>query len=78
MDDGETGAGDKLLWLLEQRKEQNTIVMVTRWYGGIHLGNDRKIFRSSAHIELFRFKHIVNLAKEALDKLGCVEKPGKK
>ncbi|KAH3767026.1 UPF0029 family protein [Pelomyxa schiedti] len=55
-DDGETGASNKLIWLLDQRKETDIVVMVTRWYGGIHLGPAR-------------FKHIVSVAAEAMDKL---------
>jgi putative IMPACT (imprinted ancient) family translation regulator len=50
-DDGETGAGDKLLYLLERMEVTNTLVVVTRWYGGIQLGPDR-------------FKHITGVAKQ--------------
>lgn len=57
-DDGETGAGDKLLDLLELMKVENVMVVVSRQFGGILLGNDR-------------FKHIVNTAKELLlEKIG--------
>ncbi|VDN59181.1 unnamed protein product [Dracunculus medinensis] len=52
-DDGETGAGAKLLNLLDMMKARNVIVIVTRWYGGIHLGPDR-------------FRHICNVAREIL------------
>lgn len=51
--DGETGAGPKLLRLLHMMKVVNIIVIVTRWYGGIHLGPDR-------------FRHITNLAREVI------------
>jgi len=50
-DDGETGAGDKLLYMLQMLNAVNIIVIVTRWYGGINLGNDR-------------FKYIVNLGQQ--------------
>lgn len=53
-DDGEHGAGDKLLFLLDQRGECETMVCVSRWWGGILLGPDR-------------FKHINTRAAEALD-----------
>lgn len=53
-DDGEHGAGDKLLFLLDQRGECETMVCVSRWFGGILLGPDR-------------FKHINTRAAEALD-----------
>uniref|UniRef100_A0A0M3I7I1 RWD domain-containing protein n=1 Tax=Ascaris lumbricoides TaxID=6252 RepID=A0A0M3I7I1_ASCLU len=56
-DDGEIGAGAKLLHLLELMKAKNVIVIVTRWYGGIHLGPDR-------------FRHICNIAREILVQNG--------
>lgn len=40
-DDGETAAGGRLLHLLELMNSWNVMVVVTRWYGGIHLGPDR-------------------------------------
>ncbi len=40
-DDGETGAGMVMLRILEKRDVVDTIVVVTRWYGGVKLGNDR-------------------------------------
>ncbi|KAM3728570.1 Protein IMPACT [Dirofilaria immitis] len=52
-DDGEIGAGAKLLNLLELMKAKNVMVIITRWYGGIHLGPDR-------------FRHICNLARQIL------------
>ena len=39
--------------LLEMRKEEGVLVLVTRWYGGTHLGPKR-------------FAHIVNVARELL------------
>lgn len=53
-DDGETGAGDKMLYVLTVCREVETLVVVTRWYGGIHLGNDR-------------FRHIVALTRDILE-----------
>ena len=52
-DDGEGGAGDRLLQLLGNLRIYNVVVVVTRWYGGIQLGPDR-------------FKHISNCAKDIL------------
>ena len=40
-DDGEAGAGAVILKMLEREGLQNHIVVVTRWYGGVHLGGDR-------------------------------------
>ena len=37
-DDGEFGAGHRLLELLQKQNIVNTMVCVTRWYGGKHLG----------------------------------------
>ena len=52
-DDGETGAGDKLLWLLDRLNVLNVVVIVSRWFGGIQLG-------------AARFKHINDVAKQLL------------
>lgn len=52
-DDGEGGAGDALLHLLEVLKIRNAVVVVARWYGGIKLGGDR-------------FKRICEVAKMSL------------
>lgn len=40
-DDGERGAGQKLASLLALLKVSNVLVVVTRWFGGILLSNDR-------------------------------------
>jgi len=53
-EDGEHGAGTKMIFLLRVMKVLDVVVMVTRWYGGIHLGPDR-------------FKHIKNLARDILE-----------
>jgi putative IMPACT (imprinted ancient) family translation regulator len=52
-DDGEDGAGSKLGYLLEMRQDDGVLVVVSRWYGGVHLGPKR-------------FAHIVNVARELL------------
>ena len=57
-DDGESGAGMIILRMLERENIQNHIIVVTRWYGGKHLGGDR-------------FRHVqtaVNRYLEALEK----------
>lgn len=59
-DDGETAAGSRLLHLLNILNVDNTIVIVSRWYGGIHLGPDR-------------FKHINNVARRALSDHGFLK-----
>ena len=40
-DDGESGAGMVILRMLERQGVKNHIIVVTRWYGGKHLGGDR-------------------------------------
>lgn len=40
-DDGETAAGGRLLHLLQVMDVWDVVVVVSRWYGGIHLGADR-------------------------------------
>lgn len=40
-DDGESGAGQIILRILEREELRNHIIVVTRWYGGKHLGGDR-------------------------------------
>ncbi|XP_066255916.1 protein IMPACT-B-like [Euwallacea similis] len=56
-DDGENHAGGRLLHLLEILDAKNVAVVVTRWFGGIHLGPDR-------------FKHISNAARQTLVESG--------
>ena len=52
-DDGEDGAGSRMALLLHQRHEDGVIVVVSRWFGGIHLGPKR-------------FAHIVNVTRDLL------------
>lgn len=40
-DDGESGAGVLMLQMLERAAITDHVVIVTRWYGGKHLGGDR-------------------------------------
>jgi len=60
VDDGETHAGARMLHLLEIVDARNVLVVVTRWYGGVHLGPDR-------------FKHINNCTRLLLDQHGYVK-----
>ncbi|GFZ49174.1 Protein IMPACT homolog [Saitozyma sp. JCM 24511] len=59
-DDGETAAGSRLAHLLEILEVENVLVVVTRWFGGIHLGPDR-------------FKHINQAGRDALEVGGFLE-----
>lgn len=40
-DDGESGAGMIILRMLEREQLFDHVIVVTRWYGGVHLGGDR-------------------------------------
>lgn len=40
-DDGEAGAGMVILRMLERENLSDHLVVVTRWFGGVHLGGDR-------------------------------------
>lgn len=60
-DDGETYAGNRLLHLLDILGVTNVCIIVTRWYGGIHLGPDR-------------FKHINKVARNLLERHGYIKK----
>jgi len=40
-DDGEAGAGAVILRMLERAGLRGHVIIVTRWYGGKHLGGDR-------------------------------------
>ena len=59
-DDGETAAGSRLLHLLKSARVVGVLVVVSRWYGGIHLGPDR-------------FRHISNAARDLLEQNGYIQ-----
>ena len=40
-DDGEAGAGMVILRMLDRAALRDHVVIVTRWFGGTHLGGDR-------------------------------------
>ena len=50
-EDGEHGAGAKMSFLLDAMDARDVVVVVSRWYGGVHLGP-------------LRFKVIANMARE--------------
>ncbi|KAI5955534.1 GSL2 [Candida theae] len=59
-DDGETAAGGRVLHLLQMMDVWNVVVVVSRYFGGVHLGPDR-------------FKHINAVARDAVTKAGFLE-----
>ncbi|XP_050680550.1 protein IMPACT-B-like [Leptidea sinapis] len=60
-DDGETHAGGRMLHLLQILEQKNTLVVVSRWYGGIQLGPDR-------------FRHINNATRQVIEEAGLLNK----
>lgn len=60
-DDGEKGSGSKLASLLDMCNVDNVLVVVSRWFGGIHLGPAR-------------FKWIAWVAREGLVQGGYLER----
>ncbi|CCD26614.1 Yih1p NDAI_0I00450 [Naumovozyma dairenensis CBS 421] len=56
-DDGETAAGSRMLHLITIMDVWNVIVVVARWFGGVHIGPSR-------------FKHINSTAREAVIRAG--------
>ena len=59
-DDGESGAGMVIARMLEREGLQEHIVVVTRWYGGKHLGGDR-------------FRHVQDAVRYYLDNRSRVD-----
>lgn len=55
-DDGESGAGMVIVRMLERAGVQGHLIVVTRWYGGKHLGGDR-------------FRHVGTATQAYLDQL---------
>jgi len=53
-DDGESGAGIVILRMLERADRQNELIIVSRWYGGKHLGGDR-------------FRHVQDATRDYLE-----------
>lgn len=56
-DDGESGAGALILQMLERAELRDHVVIVTRWYGGKHLGGDR-------------FRHVIDAVRHYLRETG--------
>ncbi|UXU74702.1 MULTISPECIES: YigZ family protein [unclassified Paracoccus (in: a-proteobacteria)] len=55
-DDGEAGAAQIILQMLQRADLHDHVVIVTRWYGGKHLGGDR-------------FRHVVDAVRHYLARL---------
>lgn len=61
-DDGEGGAGIKVMHLLQDSNVRNVVVIVSRWYGGIMLGPAR-------------FMYITDAARGTLEQGGYLQQP---
>lgn len=61
-DDGEGGAGIKIMHLLQDSNVRNVVVIVSRWYGGILLGPAR-------------FMYITDAARGVLEQGGYLQQP---
>lgn len=55
-DDGEAGAGMVILRMLEREELSDHLIVVTRWFGGTHLGGDR-------------FRHVQTCVRYYLDQI---------
>lgn len=55
-DDGETGAGMVILRVMQKERISNTVICVTRWFGGVKLMGDR-------------FKHVQDATKYAIEQM---------
>jgi len=55
-DDGEGGAGMIILQMMAREGLEDAIIVVTRWYGGTHLGGDR-------------FRHVKTSVQHLFDRL---------
>ncbi|CCG82479.1 Protein IMPACT homolog [Taphrina deformans PYCC 5710] len=59
-DDGESAASGRLAFLLDVTKSEDVLVLVSRWFGGVLLGD-------------IRFRHISTAARNALQVGGFLE-----
>lgn len=57
-DDGEAGAAAAILRMLERDGVADHIIVVTRWFGGTHLGGDR-------------FRHVTSCTRAYLEALAA-------
>lgn len=61
-DDGEAGAGAVILRMLEREGLYDHVIVVTRWFGGTHLGGDR-------------FRHVQTAVRAYLDDRSAEASP---
>ncbi|KAJ3467447.1 hypothetical protein MRS44_005011 [Fusarium solani] len=74
-DDGESGCGNFLLQQLRELDISNTLVVLTRWYGGVMLGPDRwRLMRECLNDALSSQKRISSLNGEPVWALDTEDK----
>ena len=76
-DDGETAAGGRLLHLLQLMDVWDIMIVVTRWYGGVHLGPDRfRLINMAARDAVVKGSFVKEVGKGGKD--GNSKRVGKK
>ncbi|KPM42880.1 hypothetical protein AK830_g3704 [Neonectria ditissima] len=73
-DDGESGCGNFMLQQLRELDISNTLVVLTRWYGGVMLGPDRwRLMRECINDALSAQRRTWSLSGEALWALDTLD-----
>lgn len=66
-DDGESGCGAFILGVMREADVKNTVVVLTRWYGGVMLGPDRwRLMRECVNEALLSQRRTSTLSGEAV------------
>ncbi|VUC38013.1 unnamed protein product [Clonostachys rosea] len=64
-DDGESGCGNFLLQIMREANITNTMIVLTRWYGGVMLGPDRwRLMREATNEALAAQRRITTFSRE--------------
>ncbi|CAG9943718.1 unnamed protein product [Clonostachys rosea f. rosea IK726] len=64
-DDGESGCGNFLLQIMREANITNTMIVLTRWYGGVMLGPDRwRLMREATNEALSAQRRITTFSRE--------------
>lgn len=75
-DDGESGCGALMLGVMREADVKNTVVVLTRWFGGVMLGPDRwRLMRECVHEALLSQGPRAALAGEAVWGLDADDEP---
>ena len=77
-DDGEAAAGKKLAELLQMKKVDNVLCVVSRWYGGVLMGPDRFKCIARAATIVLEDPHLKEELKKASSCSGAATSGGGK